>query len=228
MLHSRSASTIAATPRLRLVVTLIVLLGFGALLALSQAPRTGAQEKRGDYEAAFAAKADKVLQRVRKAAAEDRILAGRGMLKRETSQVDRLSRSVGVERNSENKITVDVVVRLTESSDESLRAAGFSTAARVGDMVTLQTDVDRLPELAALESVGKIFAAVSLHPLNDRASQTVGITDVTGQRTVSQTGRGVVVAVIDTGIDFRHLDFTVPGSNGRQTRIKALLDMTVY
>ena len=45
---------------------------------------------------------------------------------------------------------------------------------------------------------------------------------------VSQTGQGVVVGVIDTGIDFRHLDFTVPGSGGRQTRIKAMLDMTVY
>jgi subtilisin family serine protease len=38
----------------------------------------------------------------------------------------------------------------------------------------------------------------------------------------------VIVGVLDTGIDFRHLDFTVPGTNGKQTRIKALLDMTIY
>src|SRR6185312_15853647 len=55
-----------------------------------------------------------------------------------------------------------------------------------------------------------------------------GIDDVNGLRQVSQTGHGVIVAVIDDGIDFRHLDFTVPGSNGKKTRIKALLDMTVY
>jgi subtilisin family serine protease len=45
---------------------------------------------------------------------------------------------------------------------------------------------------------------------------------------IAQTGRGVVVGIIDTGIDFRHADFTVPGSNGQSTRIKSLLDMTVY
>lgn len=207
---------------------MVALLAVAAIVAATFAQRSYAQENRVDREAAFAAKADKVLKRVRMAAAEDRLLAASGRLKRETSEIDRLSRTVGVDRNLQNRVTVDVAVRLTTSSDEDLKAAGFRIAARVGDMATLQTDVDRLPELAALESVGKIFAAINRYPLNDRARQTVGIEDVSGQRTVSQTGRGVVVAIIDSGIDFRHLDFTVPGSDGRQTRIKALLDMTVY
>jgi hypothetical protein len=86
----------------------------------------------------------------------------------------------------------------------------------------------RLPELAALVSVRRLSAATFLHPLNDRARRSVGIENSNGQRPVSQAGYGVVVGVIDSGIDFRHQDFTVPGSGGRQTRIKALLDMTYY
>ena len=85
-----------------------------------------------------------------------------------------------------------------------------------------------LSDLAALGSVQKIFASVVRRPLNDRARQSTGIDNSSGQRVVTQTGRGVVVGIIDTGIDFRHLDFTVPGSGGRQTRIKAMLDMTEY
>lgn len=64
--------------------------------------------------------------------------------------------------------------------------------------------------------------------MNDRAAQGIGATTAGGTRSVSETGRGVVVGIIDTGVDFRHLDFTRPGSNGHQTRIKAMLDMTMY
>lgn len=177
---------------------------------------------------AFARKADKLLMQVRRAVEEDRAEQRLGTFRKETSQVRRLSRLAGVERKTDNTVTVDVAATLTADSDEELKAAGFPVQARVGDVATLQVDVDRLLELASLSTVRKLFASAYRYPVNDRGRQSAGIDNNLGQRVVSQTGRGVVVGVIDSGIDFRHLDFTVPGSGGRQTRIKGLLDMTVY
>jgi minor extracellular serine protease Vpr len=117
---------------------------------------------------------------------------------------------------------------LTDGDTSELSTAGFSVAAQLGDVATLETDIDRLPDLASIVSVRKIFASVYRYALNDRARRNIRVEDLSSQRLVTQTGRGVAVGIIDSGIDLRHLDFTVPGSNGRETRIKALLDMTVY
>ena len=183
---------------------------------------------RADAEAAFAAKADKLLRNVRRVAIADREAEQQGRPRGAASELQSLSRVAGVRRAADGTITVSITVSLTNNSDAELKAAGFAVGARVGDMATVETEVDRLPELAALASVNKIKAATFSYPKNDRARREIGVDNSSGQRTVSQTGRGVVVGIIDTGIDFHHRDFTVPGSNGTQTRIKALLDMTVY
>ncbi len=143
-------------------------------------------------------------------------------------EIDQLSRLVGLERAQDGAIKVSVIARLTKGGAAELNAAGFPVGARIGDIVTVETAVDRLPELASLTSVRNMEASVYRRPLNDRARQATGVDNLSGQRAVTQTGHGVVIGIIDTGIDFRHLDFTKPGSNGQQTRIKALLDMTVY
>ena len=182
-----------------------------------------------DAETAFAEKADKLLKQLRRAAEEDGLAEQRaGRPAGTPSRIEKLSRVAGVRREKDGKVSVGVTVTLTEENDDELKAAGFAVGALVGDIATLEIDAERLPELAALSSVSKLRAVTVAYPSNDRARQSIGITNSAGQRTVSQTGRGVIVGVIDTGIDFRHKDFTVPGSNGTRTRIKALLDMTVY
>jgi subtilisin family serine protease len=183
--------------------------------------------RKSDREASFDRKADRILRSVRRAVDEDRAAASQGQLRREASALNRLARIARI-KESDNDIRVNVAVTLTDDSQSELQAAGFQLQSRVGDVATLDVSVDQLPDLAALASVQKIFASVVRRPLNDRARQSAGIDNSLGQRVVTQTGRGVVVGVIDTGIDFRHLDFTVPGSGGHQTRIKAMLDMTEY
>ncbi|HEY0006747.1 MAG TPA: S8 family serine peptidase [Pyrinomonadaceae bacterium] len=204
---------------------LALVLGLAALLVFSIFYLPALAEQ--DSEAAFEAKADKVLKVVRRAAEHDRAEAlGKGRLRDEDSEVARLSKLAGVRRGRDGRDTVGVLVELTSKSVEELQAAGFPVGTRVGQIATVETDIERLPELAALSSVRKVTAATVYHTLNDRARKAVGIDNAAGQRVVSQTGKGVVVGIVDTGIDIRHLDFTVPGSGGKQTRIKALLDMT--
>jgi subtilisin family serine protease len=211
----------------RLLSCLIAALVLAVLVTSALSPHTSAQGNDA-REAALNKKADKILQGLRSAVDEDRRAAEKGKLRAETSAVHRLSRLARVRNQSDNNLRVSVAVILTDDSEAELKTAGFQVQARTGDIATLDVNVDQLPELASLTSVRKIFASVLRHPLNDRARQSAGLEDTAGQRAVPQTGRGVVVGIIDTGIDFRHADFTVPGSGGRQTRIKAMLDMTEY
>jgi subtilisin family serine protease len=193
-------------------------------------------EMVADAETLLSVKADPLLQSVRRAALADRAAGGGKSLPDEskasteapTSEVESLTRLAGVKRLPDGTINVSLTVRLSGRSLAELKAAGFKVGALVGDVATVETDIERLPELAALASVRKISASTYSYPTNDLARQAAGVDNASGARQVAQTGRGVIVGVIDTGIDFRHPDFTKPGSDGHRTRIRALLDMTVY
>jgi len=212
---------------------LILALGLMAFVILPTALPLRAIAQTGDPATSFSAKADKLLQRVYRAHAANSSAARnkskpqttRGQaLEQPAAELEQLSQIVGIEPQSNGDLKVELTVRLAAGADESeLRAAGFATGARIGNIVTVEADADRLQELSSLASVRKMAAAVYRHPLNDRARREVGIDNSSGQRVVGQTGRGVVVGIIDTGIDFRHGDFR--NADGT-TRIKALWDIS--
>jgi len=237
--RSRSANRVGATLIFRLSLSLALCL---SLLLTTVAPagiQVDAREKSSttNSEALFLAKADPLLQMIRQAVLTDR-LANRGSTAGPNSsrpftrdislETEALSRIAGIDHQSNGATRVSLTVTLTNGGEAELKVAGFAVGARIGNLATIETDIDRLPELAALESVSSLTAATRSYPNNDLSRRAIGVDDPSGARALSQTGRGVIVALIDDGIDFRHLDFTVPGSNGQQTRIKALLDMTVY
>lgn len=170
-------------------------------------------------------KADKLTRMVRQATLEK--TSGKGRAEHE-ARLEKLSRFAAVKRRASGATSVSTLVKLKNGSADELRAYGFAVGARVGNIATVETTVDRLAELAALAAVQKIEVATRLRQTNDVARRAVKVDDANGQRQIGLDGSGVVVGIIDTGIDFRHLDFTVPGSNGKQTRIKFLLDMTIY
>jgi subtilisin family serine protease len=178
-----------------------------------------------DPESALDAKADKLLKQTYRAAAQFRG-AVPGRSRAAAQEVADLSGVTGVSLSPDGGVSVRLLVQLGAGGADDLRDAGFGVGAVVGDIATVTTDAGRLPELASLASVQKMWASTFRHPANDRARESVGI-DSGGHRALAQTGKGVVVGTVDTGIDFRHPDFTVPGSGGTRTRIKFLLDMTV-
>ena len=186
----------------------------------------GAQtDQTASGDLALAAKADKLLKHVYHASREAAGVGPAG--RRATAQVvNELSDVAGVSLGPGGGVSVSLIVQLSDGDAGELKGAGFAVGSVVGDIATVETEAGRLPELASLASVKRMWASTYRHPVNDRARQTAGIDNAQGQRVVSQTGRGVVVGVIDSGIDFRHPDFTVPGSNGTRTRIKFLLEMT--
>ena len=90
--------------------------------------------------------------------------------------------------------------------------------------------VEKIEEVAALDGVKKINAAESMRPLTDKAREATNVDDVltnsadaiaAGLNDVYD-GSGVILGIIDTGIDYQHITFQ--GTNG--TRIKRIYNYT--
>jgi len=114
---------------------------------------------------------------------------------------------------------VNVLVHTTDDARE-LESMGISVQARVGDVATAYIPFARLPEVAALPSVVYIEAGQILHLLHDVSVPETGASRVWSS---GVTGQGVIVGVIDSGIDPFHPDFINPDGT---TRIKYLLDFS--
>ncbi len=96
---------------------------------------------------------------------------------------------------------------------------GIVVGAHIGSVWTARLPLDRVASLAGLPEVTSVSAAVRNRLLLDESIPASNVDDVWG----SYTGDGVLVGVIDTGIDWRHADFRM--ADGR-TRIKYLFDCT--
>jgi len=115
---------------------------------------------------------------------------------------------------------VRVFIKTNGPLDE-LRARGARLIAVVDDIATAIAPVDRLHHLASLDEVVYIELSQSLKLLND-----VAVVQTRGREARQQynlSGQGVIVGMLDSGIDWKHQDFRL--ANGA-TRIKYLLDLS--
>lgn len=113
----------------------------------------------------------------------------------------------------------NVLIQTTDDA-AALEALGIAVQSRVEDIATAYIPFARLPEVAALPSVIAIEASHILHPYDNISVPETGAPQVWNRGT---TGRGVIVGVIDSGIDPFHPDFINPDGT---TRIKYLLDLS--
>lgn len=90
---------------------------------------------------------------------------------------------------------------------EGIRVNGGGRRVR-----TAIVELDAVPALAAMPGVRRIVPASRLHPTMDRALGKVHVPEFRNR--TGLTGRGVLLGVIDTGIDARHRSF-----DGRIDRI---------
>ena len=103
-----------------------------------------------------------------------------------------------------------------------LRALGAQPTVRIGTITGAIVPVSSLAALSNLPTVERIEAARIQTATNDLARIDSGA-DLARDPLPGYDGSGVVVGIIDTGIDFTHEDFLHPDGT---TRIKALLDVT--
>jgi subtilisin family serine protease len=107
-----------------------------------------------------------------------------------------------------------------EGDIATLEAAGFQTQTVEGDVASGTVDIARVDELETLEELTRLEVARALHKELDLALPEARATEVhagpPGHR-----GTGVVIGIIDSGIDFTHPAFR--RSDG-STRILAIWD----
>ena len=119
---------------------------------------------------------------------------------------------------------VRVLARLGAGGEAALRRVGARIGARAGDVVTARVPLGALPVIASEPGVHFLEAAVWLEPEyllpppglvplalpSDSAIVGIGARSLrsrSGDRFHGLTGRGVVVGIVDTGLDLTHEDF---------------------
>ena len=115
-----------------------------------------------------------------------------------------------------------VTVRLKGGADR-LRALGLPALPITADIASVELTRDALAFLAGLapNEAMVIEERRLFRPLLDRAATMIGAPAT--RAATGLTGRGVLVGIVDTGIDLRHADLRTASGD---TRVVALLDLS--
>lgn len=223
---------------------ILKLCGVGVVLALILAglfawPLVSSAQSDGGFDK----KADARLQRVYREFSQTKPQSEAAMTEARRAERQSLRERIRLEER-DGVTRVGVIATLRMGNEEALAAAqtaietaGFNVRTRAGNLVVLTVAVDELPRLAELKIIESLAAAGFSKPLkaeivspkklgkrflrNDQANVAAKAPEA--RTTYSVTGKGVVVGVIDSGIDWRHGDFKKADGN---TRIKMLWDMS--
>ena len=129
---------------------------------------------------------------------------------------------------------ISAFIGVSDNNFSSLEALGVKIEAKFDKLCTALIPVDQIEALAALDNVTRIEVAEILKPANDAqrtmtkaydaitnssAAQALGITS-------PYTGKGVILGVVDTGIDFQHIAFKDKNGNSRIVRAYKLSSST--
>lgn len=129
--------------------------------------------------------------------------------------------------NGETFISAFVRVN-NESEINNLKALGVQIECIFDNgLLTALIPVDKIHEIAALDGVKKINAATLMKPLTDKTREKTNVDDVLTQSPDAiaagldkvYDGSGVILGVIDDGIDYQHIAFKDKDGNNRISRI---------
>jgi minor extracellular serine protease Vpr len=117
---------------------------------------------------------------------------------------------------------VSAFIALSNNSQiDSLCALGVKVNCRFGNIITARIPIDRLNELSRISYVRQIAAASVINVTNDSARFLTNTDMAQSGAGLSMpfTGKGVIVGVIDIGIDFNHVEFCDSTGKSRVKRV---------
>lgn len=118
-----------------------------------------------------------------------------------------------------------------ECPTERLEEMGIKVRYTLGDMVVLRIPADKLLQLEQIEEFSYVKADEMNHPMNDQARKATNVDKVNTLEAAqaaglplpkAYTGAGVVLGIIDVGIDFNHAAFRNT-TDGKTRIVKAII-----
>ncbi|MEE4311863.1 MAG: S8 family serine peptidase [candidate division KSB1 bacterium] len=113
------------------------------------------------------------------------------------------------------------VILKTTLNSETLESMGMDVRARIGDIATASIPIAEIPRLAELDEVTYIQAPKRIEAHTDISMSEIGALNIYQDYGIK--GSGVIIGIIDTGIDWTHDDFRNPDGT---TRIMYILDFS--
>ena len=159
-----------------------------------------------------------------------RLLSALGAVERERLALDSVaSRLAAVTRDADGTPVAHVVVRLRGGDPAALARLGARLGTQAGALVNARVPLAALGAVLAEPSVAAVYGAQRWAPFNDVGTADVGVAGlrqlVRADSFVGPVGRGVIVGLVDTGVDFTHPDFLVDSIP--RSRILYLWDQTL-
>ena len=129
----------------------------------------------------------------------------------------------------DGEVFIAAYVRLSEASAVSeLEALGVRVQCKFkgGTLLTTLIPVDKIEQVAEISSVSRVNVSPMMKPFTYEARRKTNVDDVLTQSAdaiaagldTKYDGTGVVLGVIDTGIDFNHIAFKDKNGNSRIKR----------
>ena len=139
------------------------------------------------------------------------------------------SRMVAVTRDADGVPVAHLLIRLRQTDPGPLLRDGARLGTQAGTLVSARVPLASLPGLLADGAVAAVYGARPWAPTNDVGTTAIGVaslrTMVAPDSFTGAAGHGVIVGLVDTGLDFTHRDFTVDAL--ARSRVLYLWDQTL-
>ena len=110
----------------------------------------------------------------------------------------------------------------------ALEALGVGVNTQAGGVTTIQARLEQVPAILSLEGVKKLSASTRVRPMGDVSVPEIGADELWDPSPnppsySGLTGNGIVVGIVDSGLDLNHADFR---TSSNKTRVKYAWDQT--
>ncbi|KPQ01082.1 MAG: extracellular subtilisin-like serine protease [Bacteroidetes bacterium HLUCCA01] len=114
-------------------------------------------------------------------------------------------------RDQQNRLLLHLFIRTTDQGASLSALEGVQITGTYGDIIAARVPADHLSQLATMPAVQRVEAMNRLRPGNNEANEDTGVNQLHAVESAEfpngYKGEGVIIGVIDTGIDIRHNDF---------------------
>ena len=130
-------------------------------------------------------------------------------------------RDATVKKSVARSNAMQAFVTVDNATADQLRRCGAKVSSRVGNMVAVEASSEALVRIASLQGVKSVSATSCLKLHCDSARSYTHTSDVLTGRGLPMPydGTGVIVGMVDCGIEYQHPAFKDANGNSRISRV---------